>query len=203
MTSSEVASWVQAIGSLLAVFAAFLVPFLYGRYDRERARLARIADQDRSRLGHLQTVAADLRIADRQADVYLKSKIKLPAYRVPLHGPAGALPALIADGKLDAAQTTALVQWYVDARSFNDCLDIAQELKNAGRDWEREVSRIRIKASHLISGGKTSRFDEAIRALRKAGLPEASLERIPLNIRVAEVGEDDEDGVEPGAQPQR
>jgi hypothetical protein len=91
---------------------------------------------------------------------------------------------LLAHGELDTAQAAALVQWYVDATSFNYSLDLAQQLRNGNKDPRIEVGRTRAKANHLLKGGKLSRFDEAIKALRKAGLPDEALQRIPLGLRV-------------------
>lgn len=179
MTKAEWSGWWQAIGTVLAVVVAVGYPLWH---ERERQR--------RVRLAHLQTIATDIRIAERQASVYLSGRIKLPAYRVPLHGANTALPALLAEGNLATGQVTALVQFYVDATSFNFCLDIAQRLKESGGHWQEEVSRIRKKAQHLVPGGAMSRFDEAIRALQRAGVPQGSLQRIPFTVRVE--GDDNE-----------
>jgi hypothetical protein len=185
MTKGEWSGWMQGIGSILAVLTAVALPLWLQHRAHQKARV-----------GHLLTIATDVRIADRQAGVYLNSKYTLPAYRVPLYGARTALPALLGDGSLDSAQTTALVQWYVDATSFNYSLDLAQGLRNAGSDPRKELGRTRAKANHLVKGGKLSRFDEAIKALRKAGLPEESLHRIPLHVRVG--NSDDEYDEEAG-----
>lgn len=189
MTKSEWSGWAQAIGTLLAVWLTWL-----WSSGAERKRI------ERTRKAHLETVATDVRIADRQALVYLRSKILLPAYRIPLHGQQTALPWLLAEGELSTAQVMALAQFYVDATSFNFCLDVAQRLKEAGRPWSDEVRRIKIKASHLVPAedrpaGITaySRFDEAIKALRKAGLADPALERIPIKSRVEGEMESEDD----------
>ncbi len=119
-------------------------------------------------MSHLRTIATDVRLADRQAKIYLESKIKVPAYRLPLYGAQIALPWLLAEGHLTAAQATALAEWYVDAKSFNDSLDIAQQLKNAGQGVDVEYGRTRSKANHLVQGGTLSRFDNAITVLVSA-----------------------------------
>lgn len=121
MTRAEWSGWMQAIGAALALGIAIWLPW-------NSARKSYAA----TRRGHLKTIATDVRIADRQADVYLNSKIKVPGYRVPLFGALTALPWLLAEGKLTTPQTTALIQWYVDAKSFNDSLDLAQQLKKDG-----------------------------------------------------------------------
>jgi hypothetical protein len=172
-SNDKLAAWVQALGAIAAIIAAFLVPLIAERRARAGARM-----------GHLLTIATDVRITERQAGVYLRGKVRAPAYRVPLYGARAPLPALLADGSLDTAQATALVQFYVDATSFIYSLDLVQQLKNEKGLWLDEVRRTRLKAGHLVTGGKQSRFDQAIKALRKAGVPSASLQPIPVDITV-------------------
>lgn len=178
MTKSEWTGWGQLLGTIGAVLLTW---WLTSRGERARAARARMA--------HLLAIAHDVRISDRQASVYVSGKVKVPAYRLPLRAADISLPALIAEGVLDDAQATALTQFYVDATSFNYCLDLAQNLLNAGNAWEGKARLAKIKAGHLIPGTKDSRFDEAIRALRKAGVPEYALKRIPLGVRVEEEGD--------------
>jgi hypothetical protein len=175
MTKSEWAGWSQLVGTVVAVLLTW---WLTSR--SERARVVR------ARMSHLLAIAHDVRIAERQASVYVNGKVRVPAYRLPLQAEQTSLPALIAEGDLDSAQATALTQFYVDANSFNYCLDLAQGLLNSGGAWEAKARLAKIKAGHLVPGTKLSRFDEAIRALRKAGVPESALARIPLGVRVAE-----------------
>lgn len=175
MTRAEWSGWVQALGSVAAiVFAVWLPLWLERRRKRKEF------------VGHLRTIATDVRLADRQAKVYLESKIKVPAYRLPLYGAQTALPWLLAEGHLTAAQATALVQWYVDAKSFNDSLDIAQQLKNDGRGVDVEYGRTRKKANHLVQGGELSRFDDAITVLHQLGLPRQDLTRISVKVQLNE-----------------
>lgn len=175
MTKAEWSGWVQAFGSIGAIlFAVWLPLWLEHRAKR------------RVFIGHLKTIATDVRLADRQARAYLESRIKVPAYRLMLYGAQTALPWLLAEGRLTSAQATALVQWYVDARSFNYSLDIAQQLKNDRESLDIEYGRTKIKANHLVQDGKLSRFDDAITVLRQLGLPEADLGRIPLKVQLNE-----------------
>lgn len=125
-------------------------------------------------------------LTGRQAKIYLESKIKVPAYRLMLYGAEIALPWLLAEGWLTTAQATTLVQWYVDATSFNYSLDIAQQLKNDRKGVNVEYGRTKKKANHLLRGGKLSRFDDAITVLRQLGLPEADLGRIPVKVQLNE-----------------
>lgn len=178
MTKSEWAGWSQLVGTVVAVLLTWWLTS-----HSERARVAR------ARMSHLLAIAHDVRIAERQASVYVNGKVRVPAYRLPLHAEQTSLPALVAEGTLDSAQATALTQFYVDANSFNYCLDLAQHLVTSGGDWESKARLAKIKAGHLVPGTKLSRFDEAIRALRKAGVPESALARIPVGVRVAEDAE--------------
>jgi hypothetical protein len=168
LSSSEWAAWVQAVGSVLAIVVAILIPYYQGRQQRRRTRE-----------GHLETIAMDVRVSEQQAAVYLRSKIMVPAYRVPVHGMQIALPALLADGVLSGADATALAQFYVAATSFNYCLDLAQELKNSGGDWKGEVRRVKKKAVQLVPNGGMSRYSGAVAVLRKH-LPESSLRRLEI-----------------------
>lgn len=177
MTKAEWSGWVQAYGSVAAiVFAVCLPLWLESRRIRKEY------------VGHLRTIATDVRLADRQATVYLGSQFKVPAYRLVLYGSQTALPWLLAEGYLTAPQATALVQWYVDAKSFNYSLDIAQQLINDGRDVDQEYGRTKTKANHLVQGGKDSRFDDAIEALHQLGLPMQDLSRISLEVQLNEEG---------------
>jgi hypothetical protein len=108
---------------------------------------------------------------------------------VPLHGAAIALPAVIAHGELNTSQAAALVQWYVDATSFNYSLDLAQQLTTSGLDSRAETGRTQAKANHLLKDGALSRFDDAIDALRLAGLSEDSLTRISADSAIGHADE--------------
>lgn len=175
MTKAEWSGWVQAFGSIGAIMFAVWLPLWLERRAKRRVFV-----------GHLKTIATDVRLADRQAKVYLESKIKVPAYRLMLYGAEIALPWLLAEGWLTTAQATTLVQWYVDATSFNYSLDIAQQLKNDRKGVNVEYGRTKKKANHLVRGGKLSRFDDAITVLRQLGLPEADLGRIPVKVQLNE-----------------
>lgn len=176
VSASNCAGWVQAWGSVLALVVAIGFPIWHAWRTRKEARR-----------GHFEMIALDVTVAERQAQVYLRSKVMVPAYRLPLHGKQAALPAVLADGKMSAEDASALVQFYIDATSFNYCLDLTQQMKADGDDWKREVNRIRLKAQHLISGGRQSRYDAAMDVLRRH-LPDNSLKR----LQVAASESDDE-----------
>jgi hypothetical protein len=179
VSANNCAGWVQAWGSILALVIAISFPIWFGWKTRKDARR-----------GHFETIALDVLAAEQQGRVYLKSKIMVPAYRVPLHGKHAALPALLADGKMSAADASALVHFYIDATSFNYCLDLTQQMKAGGDDWKREVARIRKKAQHLVAGGKQSRYDEAMKVLREH-LPAASLKRLEVDPQTDDDSETD------------
>jgi hypothetical protein len=109
----------------------------------------------------------------------------MPAYRMPLYVTRIALPALLAEGQLTAPQAPALVQYYVDATSFNMLLDQVRELWNSQDQEDCEIAILSAvaKAEQLMKGSADSRYDDVIEALRQAGLPEGSLRQIPLDIR--------------------
>jgi hypothetical protein len=198
-------AWLQAIGALVALYVAIRLARWQLRTQADlQAQERRREDEARHR-ANLETVAMDVRIAERQAAAYLSAGVDLPAYRLPLHGLQLAMPALLASGKLTGAQSTALAQFYVDAASFNLCLDTAQRPYEAeggfrprrgasrapvGGNCARELRRLRRKAAHLVQmseqpqdvEGDYSRFDEAIEALLRAGLPPASLSRLPHRV---------------------
>lgn len=81
------------------------------------------------------------------------------------------------------------MQFYVDATSFNYCLDLTQEQKAAGRAWVHELNRVKLKAQHLVSGGAQSRFDAAMKVLR-AHLDRKSLE----NMSLGQASDEEDDG---------
>ncbi len=181
MTKAEWSGWMQAIFSVVAILAAFVIPLVLDRRAQARARL-----------GHLEAVATDVRITERQARVYVRPDTpKMPAYRMPLYGTRIALPALLAEGRLSGAQAGALVQYYVDATSFNMLLDEIREHHNAGHPINKDAAldTAMVKAGHLQKGSHDSRYDDVIEALRQAGLPPEALQEIPLDIR-RELGAD-------------
>lgn len=154
MPRSEWASWVQAGGACLALYIAIRAPHWFA--ERERARVRR---------GHFALINLDLSTGRKLAQTYLDGKVKSPAYRVPLLGYQTALPALLGDETLDHGDAQAFADWYIDAVSFNDCLDLTAELRRDGGNWRGEVSRNRLKASHLIAGTdsrRPTRYDDAM-----------------------------------------
>lgn len=87
-----------------------------------------------------------------------------------MHGLATALPTLVADENRDTTQIASLSDWYMDATSFNDCLDLTAELRRDKGDWRGEVSRNMLKAEHLIAGTdprRPTRYDDAMLLLRQ------------------------------------
>jgi len=184
LTPSDWAAWVQAIGSIVAILVAVALPLWLAR----RARL-------KSLRGCLETIAMDVRLTGRQAAVYIKAKIPVPAYRMPNYGGKQALPALMADGTLSIDDSIALGQFYLDATSFNYCLDLAQGIKTnldgmamGSVEWiartgqlASAVRLVEIKASHLVPESTTSRYEQAIAVLRKH-LPPESLRRLDVEI---------------------
>lgn len=167
--------WLQFAFSALAIVTAIAIPTVGAWLTRKRVRR-----------GHFETIALDVRVAERQARVYLNSPMLVPAYRLPLHGFETSLPALLADGRLSAPEAVALEQFYIDATSFNFCLDLAQELRQqGGKDISKEVTRIRAKANHLIPEGKLSRYGAAMDVLTRH-LPARDLARLELDAPTPE-----------------
>jgi hypothetical protein len=180
MTKGEWSSWAQAIGALLAICVAIALPI----WLDHRARL-------KQREGHLEMIAADVLMAGHVAAVYLKADIIAPAYRLPLLGARAALPALLADGTLRGSEGAVLTQFYVDALSFNYCLDVAQDHRSHNRSPAPEHGRAKKKATHLIPNSANSRYDAAIALLRKH-LPKQAIDRLELpgNLRTEVEDED-------------
>jgi hypothetical protein len=64
MTRAEWSGWVQALGSVAAIVFAVLLPLFLERRKRRKEFV-----------DHLRTIATDVRLADRQATVYLGSVV--------------------------------------------------------------------------------------------------------------------------------
>ncbi|KQW57072.1 hypothetical protein ASC92_12470 [Variovorax sp. Root411] len=159
MPRNEWAAWVQAVGAIVALYVAIKAPQWLAARERKRIRR-----------GYFAVIGLDLRTGRVLAQTYLRGRVQSPAYRVPLHGLATALPALVADETLDTTQTAALSDWYLDATSFNDCLDLTAELRRDKGAWRGEVSRNMLKAEHLIAGTdprRPTRYDDAMLVLRQ------------------------------------
>ena len=154
MPRSEWASWVQAGGAMLALAVAIAAPHIYAAFERKRIRL-----------GHLAQIEVDLETAREVAAIYLHSDVRAPAYRLHLQGATSALPALIADLTFSTDEAKELTRWYIDATSFNLCLDLTTELRRDEGAWKKEVSRNELKAMHLVpsSTHALSRYDKAKR----------------------------------------
>lgn len=176
MPRGEWASWAQFAGAILGIGAAILAPLVVLYLERLRTRR-----------GYFELVALDVKLAAGLASTYLHSDVKAPAYRLSLHGAQTALPFLLADGRLSMAEASLLAKFYVDAESFNRCLDLTAALKQEGKDWQAEVSRNTIKAAMLVPKvvqrkypkleRRPSRYDGAMEVLR-FHLPKESLERL-------------------------
>lgn len=158
MPRGEWASWVQAIGACVALLVAIRAPHWFAA--RERRRIRR---------GHFAVIALDVRTARVLAQRYSDGTVRSPAYRVPLHGLTVALPALVGDETLSYDEGIALSDFYLEAASFNDCLDLTAQMKKDGDDWKGEVSRNMNLAGHLIAGTdsrRPTRYDDARQVLR-------------------------------------
>jgi hypothetical protein len=177
---SNLPAWVQAIGSVAAIVAAVWIP------QRQRS-----AEREETRVGHLEAIAVDIETARRMAQTYVRSEYKAPAYRLELVGRSTSLPALLTSGALNAGEATHLVQFYIDAVSFNHCLDrVAASLADeSGLPIEQEISRATVKANHLIPGTERTRYTPAMAVVR-ANLPPEAIQR--LKIAQGEISLDDE-----------
>jgi hypothetical protein len=190
MNGQTWAAWAQAVLTVATVGLAWW----FGRKDRKDDHKKRVR-------GYLQTIATDVRYAGRQAHVYLDEPYPAPAYRLPLHGDGEPIRALLAEGTFDSEQADALMQFYVDARSFNLVLDRLFDLY--GRDptadsqqmMGLERDRAVLKAKHLVPAGSpkhdaavASRYDPVMDALRSAGLGEEWRRPLPLPNRAGYEG---------------
>lgn len=178
MSKAEWSGWAQAVGAVVGIGVALAFPIILAKRARRKERQ-----------GHLETIAADVLMAERQARVYLQANIMAPAYRLPLLGLRSALPALLADGTLHGSDGAVLSQFYIDATSFNYCLDVAQGHRSRGRSPAPEHGRARTKARHLVGGTRNSRYDAAVPVLRKH-LPPDALERLQIPTATEEGGDD-------------
>lgn len=152
MPRGEMAAWVQAAGAILALAVAVGAPMFSAYWDRRRMRR-----------GYLALLSHDLATGRLIGETYINSKVRAPAYRLQLHGLSAALPALVADGTLNASEAKEVSNWYIDATSFNYCLDLTSELRRDGGEWKDEVSRNLKKAEHLVPStvpSLPSRYDE-------------------------------------------
>lgn len=161
-SSKDGPAWVQAVGSVGAILVAVAVPVLMeARRQRREIR------------GMFDMVALDVEMARRQVEVYMRDGVLIPAYRLSLHGHRQALPFLVAHGPLTAVERVQLEQWYVDAASFNRCLDFAQNLRDGtlpdrNDRLERELRRVEVKAQQLLPGDLPhQRYDPVIALLRR------------------------------------
>lgn len=180
---SECAAWVQAWGSIGAILAAIWV------VHRQHRLGVRREDQRalKARHGHLAAIEAELKHCDHQCSVYLAGWLEHknpdeytpPAYRLPTIAYEHSLPPLIAEELLTPDEFGALIQFYVDALSFNRCLDILERIENESQrsffeiwselNYERkqkllereiekrvdrtneEINRAAVKALHVVS----------------------------------------------------
>lgn len=168
LKASDWAAWLQAFGAVAGIGVAIWLPYAQRNQVLEAART-----------GQLETIAVDVTMAMRQARVYLNRRYVAPAYRLELNGRGQVLTSLLATGVLTSDDASHLVQFYVDASSFNFCLDRLQAKLDQGADHDSEWRRALTKAEHLIPGTKLSRYDPAVRVLKRL-LPRESLERLAL-----------------------
>jgi hypothetical protein len=193
---------VQALGSIGAILAAILLMHwqhnLGVNREKERALIAR--------RGHLAAIEAELRHCDDQCSVYLAMWIEqqnlmtvAPAYRLPTIGYEHSLPSLINEESLKQEEFGALVQFYVDALSFNRCLDNLEQMEIEGQGvmhggqmslFGQESKRAATKALHLVSqacpvrgafppdmSNLTSRFEPALAVVARHRAAQAERQR--------------------------
>lgn len=166
------AAWAQAIISGLAIYYAVKAVDRQHRLEQQREReqhrldLRRERDRDRTaRLGRLGAVEAELKSCAEQCEIYTvtsrEGPMLAPAYRLPLVAYNSVLPLLLADGVLSEDAARSIGQYYVDAVSFNRCLDRLDQMQMAASTSSRptddqlnlakaEVQRCQVKALHLI-----------------------------------------------------
>ena len=165
MNRSDCASWVQAWGSILAVLAALVVVQYQHHLSVKRERKKEHAVLR----GHWNAIEAELGHCNDQCEVYLRAWLLhrksgqpgvAPAYRLPTVAYTYSLPHLITSAELQARHVSALLQFYVDAVSFNRCLDNLERMEIEGQGelsgareetFRREKRRAAMKALHVVS----------------------------------------------------
>lgn len=175
MPRNEWAAWIQAIGAFVALYIAVRAPHWFAKRERNRIRD-----------GHFAVICLDLQLGRKLAQTYLEGSVQSPSDRLPLHGLPGALSSVIADQTVHYFYKAALSDWYVNAASFNDCLNLAGGPKRDGGNPMGEDNTK--KAAHLIPGpspGTVTSYDKAMEAVSECW--QLKPLEVPLSLRLRNI----------------
>ena len=174
MWSTIPAGWLAITSGLIGA----LVAYGLGEWRERRARKRKL-------LGNFEALAAEILICNSLAEGYLAGAVLAPAYRMPIVAFETVLPALLAEGVLARGEIEAILSFYVNTKSFNLSLDLAQDYASSNKDnsVEREASRASLKAMNAIEGppGIPSHYEKALVAVKKH-LKRESITRLKLDV---------------------
>jgi hypothetical protein len=141
-------AWYQTKEVIGAITGAAVAFFVVVAYDLLRSR--------RRRRAHFAALRAELEYCRTLADTYLRDQIAAPLYRLPTHAYSASFPALLADAALSEAETSKLLQFFVEVETLNRGLEQAEEARLIDNEVLRdeklkaEYGRNRLKAERLV-----------------------------------------------------
>jgi len=116
-------SWAQAVFTGVAIVGSFMIVQRQHKLQLQREKEITFE----ARMGRLSALKGEVRYCIMQCEVYVSfyfsDNLSAPAYRLPRLAYDQTLPLILADGLLSSDDVGALTQFYVDAISFNRCLD--------------------------------------------------------------------------------
>ena len=159
--------WVIPTATIVGAFAgggsvAWLTNWLTSRREK--------AESLRRKRAHW-ALRAEIIVCGEQAIDYLPTAVLAPSSRLPMTAFENSLPELLGAGAVSEHDYRTIAQFYIDARSFNFGLDLAQDFLGGaiGPPWPapliREVQRLVLKASHIVPsgpGGNRTEYDRAL-----------------------------------------
>jgi len=160
--------WVIPTATIVGAFAgggsvAWLTNWLTSRREK--------AESLRRKRAHWAALRAEIIVCGEQAIDYLPTAVLAPSSRLPMTAFENSLPELLGAGAVSEHDYRTIAQFYIDARSFNFGLDLAQDFLGGaiGPPWPapliREVQRLVLKASHIVPsgpGGNRTEYDRAL-----------------------------------------
>lgn len=127
-TSSELAEWVQAIGTILVLIGAFVIAFLQAWLTLRRDRRAK-----RERIEGMWTaMRSEVQRCGNIAVSFLEARVAAPSYRFTTVAYDKILPELLIEARLGAQETQDLMGFFTIIDGINAGLDVARDMLNVG-----------------------------------------------------------------------
>ncbi|MDY6933278.1 MAG: hypothetical protein SVZ03_03535 [Spirochaetota bacterium] len=112
-------------------------------------------DRKRKLKGHFCAIRAESELCRERAEIFLRDRILLPLYRMPLTAYKVSVPILLTESALSEKEAITLARFYCQAEDINRGLDNAVAVINDKDALQREYSRLILKCQTLVGPSET------------------------------------------------